>query len=72
MVGDAAAILLFDGPWPTPARDRLMASLLGEGAAVFEMDPDSARGLSPENASVAPSPTAATSAAASSGAACAR
>jgi len=58
-VGDAAAVVLSDGPWPALARERLTAGLLGEGAAVLEMDADAARGVSPDNDVVAPPPKAA-------------
>jgi alpha-beta hydrolase superfamily lysophospholipase len=58
MPGDAAVVVLSDGPWPGPARERLVAALLGEGAAVLELDAATARGFSPENAVVGAPATA--------------
>ena len=58
MVGDAAALLLSDGPWPGTARERLVAALLGEQAAVLEFDMRAARRLGMEDARVGPEPTA--------------
>jgi len=58
MVGDAAVLILSDGPWPGLARERLVARLLGEGAAVLELDVTAARGFGPENAKVGPPATA--------------
>ncbi|MDO9708108.1 hypothetical protein [Paracraurococcus lichenis] len=49
--GDAAVVLLPDGPAPTPLRLRLVEALLAAEAAVLELDPHAARagvpGLSP-------------------------
>lgn len=56
--GDAAAVMVSDGPWPGPARERLVAALLGEGAAVLKLDSAEARGFSPENAVTGPPATA--------------
>ena len=50
MAGDAAALVLSDGPWPGSSRERLVAALLEEGAAVLELDVNTARGISPERA----------------------
>lgn len=58
MVGDAAVVVLSDGPWPGLARERMVAALLGEGAAVLELDVTTARGFSPENATMGPPATA--------------
>lgn len=58
MIGDAAVLVLSDGPWPGLARERLVARLLGEGAAVLELDVTAARGFSPENARMGPPATA--------------
>lgn len=52
--GDAAVVLL---PARYPAERlhlRLAEALLAEGAALLEVDPDAARGLSPESAATAP------------------
>lgn len=59
LAGDAAAVILSDGPWPGLVRDRLISALLEEGAAVLELDTDAARGFSPENARMEPLPGAA-------------
>lgn len=58
LAGDAAAVVLSDGPWPGLVRERLIAALLEEGAAVLELDTDAARGFSPENARAEPPPAA--------------
>lgn len=47
MAGDAAAVVLSDGPWPGLARERLVAALLEEGAAVLEIDVNAARAATP-------------------------
>jgi hypothetical protein len=57
MVGDAAVVVLSDGPWPGLGRERLVAGLLGEGAAVLELDVTTSRGFSPENAKMGPPAT---------------
>jgi hypothetical protein len=59
MVGDAAALVLFDAPWPGLARENLVAALLDEGAAVLELDANAAREFGPENPRAGPEPTAA-------------
>lgn len=53
-VGDAAVVVLSDGPWPGLARERTVAALLGEGAAVLEFDVAAARGFDPGNAGATP------------------
>ena len=58
MFGDAAVVVVYDGTWPGYANDHLVAALLGEAAAVLELDVNSARGFSPENARTGPSATA--------------
>lgn len=57
-VGDAAVVVLSDGPRHGLARERLVAALLGEGAAVLELDAATARGFGPGNADAAPPATA--------------
>ena len=59
MIGDAAALVLSDAPWPGLAREKLVSALLDEGAAVLEFDANAARGFGPENPRVGPEPTAA-------------
>lgn len=59
MVGDAAALVLSDGPWPELARERLVSALLEEGAAVLEFDVTAARDAGRDDARVGPEPTAA-------------
>lgn len=58
MVADAAVAVLSDGPWSGLARERMVGALLGEGAAVLELDVNTARGFSPENTKMGPPPTA--------------
>ncbi len=58
MPGDAAVVVVSDKSWSGPARGRLVAALLDEGAAVLELDPDAARGSGPaENARPGPPPS---------------
>lgn len=57
-VGDAAVVVLSEGPWPGLARERTVAALLSEGAAVLELDVTAARGFSPDNARTGPPATA--------------
>ena len=59
MVGDAAVLVLSDGPWPGLARERLVAGLLGEAAAVLELDVAAARGSSPGEEATGPQATTA-------------
>ena len=58
MPGDAAVVVVSDKSWSGPARGRLVAALLDEGAAVLELDPDAARGSGPaEDARPGPPPS---------------
>jgi len=57
-IGDAAVLVVQDGPWLDALNQRLSAGLLDEGAAVLELDVNTARGFSPENAHNAPPLTA--------------
>lgn len=57
VTGDAAAIVLSDGPWAEPVRDRLVAALLEAGAAVLELDVNTARGFAPDNGATGPAPS---------------
>jgi hypothetical protein len=61
MVGDAAVVVLSDGPWPGQAREQFVAALLDEEAAVLELDVNSALRLASEGtrAGRLPPPTAA-------------
>lgn len=58
MLGDAAVMIVSDGLWPGPARERLVAPLLDEAAAVLDLDVNTARGFSPENSLTGPPATA--------------
>lgn len=59
MIGDAAALVLSDASWPGLARERLVAALLDEEAAVLEFDATAARRIGPEAARLGPEPTTA-------------
>lgn len=50
LIGDAGVVILSDRTWPGLARERLVAALLEEEAAVLEFDVAAARGPGPENA----------------------
>lgn len=50
MLGDAAVVVLSDGQWPGQARERLVAALLEEEAAVLEFDVNTAWRLGPQSA----------------------
>jgi hypothetical protein len=55
--GDAAVVLLFDPPAPLARRHAVVEALLAEGAAVVELDPNTAQGFSPESDADPPPPT---------------
>jgi hypothetical protein len=48
MFGDAAALVLSDGPWPELVRERVVSALLEERAAVLEFDATASRSTGPE------------------------
>jgi hypothetical protein len=59
MAGDAAVLMVGDRSDPKDARDRLVAALIGEGAAVLELDAHpAAQGWSPPDSAVASAPPA--------------
>jgi hypothetical protein len=55
--GDAAVVLLFDPPASLERRHAMVEALLAEGAAVVELDPNTAQGFSPESDANPPPPT---------------
>jgi hypothetical protein len=57
MFGDAAVLVLSDGPWPDLARERLIGALLGEWAAVLELDVKGARQAGSDKSPARPAPT---------------
>lgn len=57
-VRDPAVVVLWEEPGAEALRSRVIDALLDEGAAVLELDPHAARGVSPENAHAPPPPTA--------------
>jgi hypothetical protein len=56
--GHAAAVLLFDPPSEPALRDSLLVALLDSGAAVLELDANTARGFSADALRNPPPPTA--------------
>jgi hypothetical protein len=57
MFGDAAVLVLSDGPWPDLARERLIGALLGQSAAVLELDVKKARQAGSDKSPAGPAPT---------------
>ncbi|WP_270939153.1 hypothetical protein, partial [Falsiroseomonas oryzae] len=55
--GDAAAVLLFDPPGAPGLRDALLGALLDRGAAVLELDANTAQGFSADSDHDPPPPT---------------
>lgn len=53
-----AVVMLWEEPGAEALRQRIVDALLDEGAAVLELDPHAARGVSPDNAAAPPPPTA--------------
>lgn len=52
--GDAAAIVVSDGPWADPGWNGLVAALLDAGAAVLELDVNAARGFAVDSGKTGP------------------